>query len=107
MIFDLSKTLMLASRSSKFTTFDRDSILEKKPHNDVIGDQKIFFRPGRNELLDYLFQKAHCLIILKKKFNRKKIYKVPDFFEIGVWSSLDKDNTNLFAKSFFERYYRK
>ena len=41
---------------------------------------KIFFRPSRNEFLDYLFIKSD------------------NFYNVGVWSSLDKEKTSVLSK---------
>jgi hypothetical protein len=64
-------------------------MLQNKQPDTVIDQNKIYFRPARNEFLDYLFMKNNS------------------YFEIGVWSSLDREKTGILAKVFFERYYRK
>lgn len=30
-----------------------------------------------------------------------------DYYDVGVWSSLDREKTAAFSQSFFDRYYRK
>ena len=30
-----------------------------------------------------------------------------NIFDVGVWSSLDREKTSAFSQSFFDRYYRK
>jgi len=84
----LNKTLFTTIRGGKWKTFDTFSGLDDKAPNYKTKDFNLYFRQGRNELLDFLFMK-----------NR-------GFFEIAVWSSLDKDFTSTFTKLFFERYYR-
>ncbi len=71
-LFDLQNTLLQAKRQSRLK---KHSFGEKvKP--DLVKDKfEYFFRPGRTELLDYFF--------LKEK----------EFFDVGVWSSCDKDTT--------------
>ncbi len=47
-IFDLSKTLLLVSGSTKYRTFSNLDILEKmKPNEKYDSKHNIYFRPGR------------------------------------------------------------
>jgi len=59
-IFDLNKTLLLAARAGKFKSFGAESILETLTPNFKTSDSNIYFREGRNELLDFLFVKVSC-----------------------------------------------
>jgi len=88
LVFDLNKILFTTTKGSKFTSFDPQNSLEHQTPNYKSKDIFLYFRPGRNEFLDFIFVK-----------NRP-------FFEVGVWSSLGKDHTSTFAKVYFERYYR-
>jgi hypothetical protein len=74
LIFDLPHTLLYVNKSSRITTFDYTSQLPKKA-DCVIANQNVYFRTSRNELLEYLFLKSD------------------GFFEVAVWSSLDKEKT--------------
>eukprot|EP00331_Platyophrya_macrostoma_P004038 CAMPEP_0176417290 /NCGR_PEP_ID=MMETSP0127-20121128/6810_1 /TAXON_ID=938130 /ORGANISM="Platyophrya macrostoma, Strain WH" /LENGTH=225 /DNA_ID=CAMNT_0017797441 /DNA_START=125 /DNA_END=802 /DNA_ORIENTATION=+ len=86
-IFDLNKTLFYARKHTRAKTFDTDDFDKLKP-NEVIDGTSLYFRQGRNQLLDLLFLQQR------------------EFFDVGVWSSLDKDKTSAFAKIYFERYYK-
>eukprot|EP01017_Pseudomicrothorax_dubius_P051081 TRINITY_DN9767_c0_g1_i6.p1 TRINITY_DN9767_c0_g1~~TRINITY_DN9767_c0_g1_i6.p1 ORF type:complete len:231 (+),score=43.23 TRINITY_DN9767_c0_g1_i6:133-825(+) len=88
LIFDLNKTLFYAMRPSRAVTpLELEALRFAKPFVEE-KNLKLYLRSGRNDLLDYLFLK-----------NR-------DFFDVGIWSSQDKDTTASFCKIFFERYYR-
>lgn len=86
--FEMNKTLLFAHKPTRVKTFGELSQLEQIPRHDHAGGYDLYFRGGRPELLEFLFME-----------NR-------ELFEVGVWSSLDADNTSLMAKSFFGRYYR-
>lgn len=103
LVFDLSQTLVFAYKS-KINNFSRIDILRSKKPNDTINDYKIYYRSGRNEFLDTLFRK-----VLRKFLNSYWIVfkKQMDYYDVGVWSSLDREKTAAFSQSFFDRYYRK
>ena len=65
-----------------------DKLLKVKPHDTYEKHYNIYNRPNRLEFLDDIFMK-----------NK-------DFFEVGIWSSLDKEKTQYLSKSFFGRHYR-
>lgn len=89
LVFDLNQTLLYAGKKTNIKTFDyKDRIMQQKPHT-TIDKHQIYFRPGRNDFLNYLFLRSES------------------FFDVGIWSSLDKDKTSQLSKAFFERYYRK
>ncbi|KRX02718.1 HAD-like domain [Pseudocohnilembus persalinus] len=79
---------MLAIKNNKTQFYnDYDKLQNIKAH-DTIQGHNVYFRPGRTEFLDFLFMQNQNL------------------FEIGVWSSLDKEKTQLLTQSFFGRHYR-
>lgn len=87
-IFDVSKTLLLAEQSGKVKHFDNRSILENFRPDDKYEQYNIYWRKGRSDLLDFFFVKNY------------------NYFDVGVWSSLDRDRTSYLTKSFFGRHYR-
>ena len=70
-------------KKTNVLTFDNLRLLDKKKPNDVFNKNNLYFRPGRNEFLDYLFLKVYL----------KMIKQNSDFFDVAVWSSLDKEKT--------------
>ena len=80
LIFDLNHTLLYAAKNSKTLTFDYNSKIQDSKPNCFMEKDKIFFRPSRNEFLDYLFIKSD------------------NFYNVGVWSSLDKEKTSVLSK---------
>ncbi|EGR28338.1 hypothetical protein IMG5_177980 [Ichthyophthirius multifiliis] len=86
--FDINKTILYAHKKTKLLNLNLEKNLENVKSNEHIEGYDIYYRNGRPELLDFLFVENAQL------------------FDIGVWSSLDKDYTGHFAKSYFGRYYR-
>ncbi len=59
LVFDLNKTLLFGVKKSNVLTFDNLRLLDKKKPNDIFNKNSLYFRPGRNEFLDYLFLKVN------------------------------------------------
>jgi hypothetical protein len=57
LIFDLNHTLLYVAKNSKIKSFDYTDKLSDLPSNTVMDRQKVYFRTGRNEFLDFLFMK--------------------------------------------------
>ncbi|CAD8188206.1 unnamed protein product [Paramecium octaurelia] len=87
-ITDISRTLLLAERLGKQLYLDRRRELDNIKPNDKYENHSIIWRPGREFFLDSL------------------MIKYRDRFDVAVWSSLDRDKTAAFAKSFFGKHFR-
>ncbi|CAD8079659.1 unnamed protein product [Paramecium primaurelia] len=87
-ITDISRTLLLAERLGKQLYLDKRRELDNIKPNDKYENYSIIWRPGREFFLDSL------------------MIKYRDRFDVAVWSSLDRDKTAAFAKSFFGKHFR-
>lgn len=74
-IFELEGCLFYSKLRKEQTTIFGHNAIERKP-DQVVSKYELYYRKGRKELIENLF-----------RTNSK-------FYQVGVWSSLDKESTS-------------
>jgi hypothetical protein len=90
LILELEGTLMMTRpRNAKLRTFGNTELVLPEAPDAQTPKLDLYYRRGRVELLSTLFTMQN------------------PFYEVAVWSCLDRESTEVLSKKYFDRHYRK